>query len=313
MADVKTTGLGAQISKALSDGMRGIVIAGLCLALAACQTAAPETGDKQVSTAQPVPQASAAYTPNAFAAPAQTAKARGYSEFVIDLATGREIEAVNADEPRFPASLTKMMTLYLLYEEVSGGRLSLSSPLTVSANAASRPPAKLGLKPGETITVEQAARAMAVKSANDVAVVVAEAISGSETAFARKMNQKARALGLRQTRFENASGLPDPGHVTTARDMAKLGRALKLRFPQYASFYRSRSFSFHGHTYKTTNNLLGRVAGVDGLKTGYIHAAGYNLVATVHRHGQSRLVVVMGGASEAARDRRVSALIDESF
>lgn len=278
------------------------------LFLAACQTAgAPNASAPSVSQTAPAPQVAAvSYAPS-------TAVARGHSALVIDAATGAELHAQNADAARFPASLTKMMTLYLLFEEVSAGRKSLSTPLSVSANAARKPPAKIGLKAGTTITVEQAARALAVKSANDVAVAVAENISGSEEAFAREMTAKARSLGLTRTRFVNASGLPDPAQVTTARDMAKLGRALKSRFPQYASYFRAKTFTYNGRTFKATNNLLGKVAGVDGLKTGYIGLSGYNLVATAQRSGKKRLVVVMGGASESARDREVTQLLENSF
>ena len=208
---------------------RPLLAVALALALAACQTAggavAP-TPTPVVSQAASPPQVKAvAYTETA------PASAASYSEYVLDMATGSELYAHDADKTRYPASLTKMMTLYLLFDEVGSGRYSLSSPLTVSARAASQPPAKLGLKPGSTITVEQAARALAVKSANDVAVAIAENISGSEDAFAAKMNAQARALGLTRTHFANASGLPDPNHVSTARDMARLGRALKTRFP----------------------------------------------------------------------------------
>ncbi|MBO0343646.1 D-alanyl-D-alanine carboxypeptidase [Roseibium sp. CAU 1637] len=299
--------------------LRIAVISLASLALVACQsTTGAKPGsplpasDTHSSVQTPVAQASGVAAIG-YAAPALTAETRGYSELVIDMSTGRELLELNADAPRFPASLTKMMTLYLLFEEVNSGRLSMSSALAVSAHAQSQPPAKLGLKAGDTITVEQAARAMAVKSANDVAVVVAEAISGSEGAFARKMTAKAQALGMRSTRFKNASGLPDAGHVSTARDMARLGLALKRRFPQYSAFYRARSFEFEGRTFEATNNLIGRVAGVDGLKTGYIRLAGYNLVATANRGGRRRLVVVMGGSSEKVRDDRVTALLDEAL
>jgi len=206
-----------------------------------------------------------------------------------------------------------MMTLYLLSEAVSEGRYSLSSPLTVSANAAGQAPAKIGLSAGSSITVEQAARALAVKSANDVSVAVAENLAGSEAAFAREMTAKARALGLSRTRFVNASGLPDPAQVTTARDMAKLGIALKQRFPQYGSYYTARSFTYNGRTFRATNNLLGKVAGVDGLKTGYVRMSGYNLVATARRGGKQLIVVVMGGKSEQARDTEVARLIEAHF
>ncbi len=283
-----------------------VMVAGLLLA--SCQTASGP-----VSTAAVTPQASAPQTASLVSYAPSTAVPRGHSVLVLDAASGRELHAVNADEARFPASLTKMMTLYLLFEEVSAGRKSLSSPLSVSANAARQPPAKIGLKAGTTISVEQAARALAVKSANDVAVAVAENISGSEAAFARKMTSKARLLGLRKTRFVNASGLPDTAQVTTARDMAKLGRALKSRFPQYASYFRARSFTYNGRSFRATNNLLGKVQGVDGLKTGYIGLSGYNLVATAQRGGKKRLVVVMGGKSESSRDREVTQLLESHF
>lgn len=283
--------------------------AGLAVVLAACQTAQPP------SVASPAPSGAAvqsASLPVVSYAPA-TAVERGYSALVVNAATGEELYAVDADAARYPASLTKMMTLYLLFEAVSEGRYSLSSPLTVSANAASQPPAKLGLKAGSTITVEQAARALAVKSANDVAVTIAENLAGSEAVFARQMTQQARAMGLSRTRFVNATGLPDPAQVTTARDMATLGRALKRRFPQYASYYRAKSVSYDGRTFRATNNLLGKVPGVDGLKTGYIRMSGYNLVATANRGGKRLVVVVIGGKSEAARDREVTRLIKAYF
>ncbi|WP_417686091.1 D-alanyl-D-alanine carboxypeptidase family protein [Roseibium sp.] len=284
-----------------------LTLAGMLLA--SCQTApqpSPQTA-AAVPAAQPSAVAAVSY------APASTAVARGYSELVMDMASGAELSSVNADAPRYPASLTKMMTLYLLFEEVEAGRVSLSTPLTVSAKAAGQPPAKIGLKAGSTITVDEAIRALAVKSANDVAITVAENLAGSESAFASRMTAKARALGLSRTRFVNASGLPDPAQVTTARDMARLGRALKTRFPQYASNFRARSFEHGGRSFRATNNLLGKVAGVDGLKTGYISLSGYNLVATARRGGQQRLVVVMGGKSEASRDAKVTQLIEASF
>lgn len=281
----------------------------LALMLAACQTA--QAPSPSASSATPVADASVqtASLPVTGYAPA-TAQERGFSALVLNASTGEQLYAVDADAARFPASLTKMMTLYLLFEAVAEGRYSLSSPLTVSENAASQPPAKIGLKAGTTISVQQAARALSVRSANDVGVAVAENLAGSEAAFARQMTQQARALGLSRTRFENATGLPDPGQVTTARDMAKLGLALKRRFPQYASYYRAKSFTYDGRTFKATNNLLGKVSGVDGLKTGYIRMSGYNLVATARRGGKQLIVVVMGGQSESARDREVTRLIE---
>lgn len=281
----------------------------LALLLAACQTA--QAPSPSVSSAAPAASATVqtASLPAVGYAPA-TAQERGFSALVLNASTGEQLYAVDADAPRFPASLTKMMTLYLLFEAVAEGRYSLSSALTISENAAAQPPAKIGLKAGTTITVQQAARALSVRSANDVGVAVAENLAGSEAAFARQMTQQARALGLSRTRFENATGLPDPGQVTTARDMAKLGLALKRRFPQYASYYRAKSFTYNGRTFKATNNLLGKVSGVDGLKTGYIRMSGYNLVATARRGGKQLIVVVMGGQSESARDREVTRLIE---
>ncbi|WP_305983665.1 D-alanyl-D-alanine carboxypeptidase family protein [Roseibium sp. MMSF_3544] len=284
----------------------------LAVFLAACQTtqpAPPSPAAASSATTAPVQNAS---LPVIGYAPA-TAEERGFSALVLDASTGQELYAVNADAARFPASLTKMMTLYLLFEAVADGRYSLSSPLTVSVNAASQPPAKLGLKEGSTITVRQAAQALSVRSANDVGVAVAENLAGSEEAFARQMTQQARALGLSRTRFVNATGLPDPAQVTTARDMAKLGLALKRRFPQYASYYRAKSFNYNGRTFKATNNLLGKVPGVDGLKTGYIRMSGYNLVATARRGGKQLIVVVIGGKSETARDTEVARLIEAHF
>ncbi|WP_298822229.1 D-alanyl-D-alanine carboxypeptidase family protein [uncultured Roseibium sp.] len=286
-----------------------VLLAGL---LAGCQTAqgpsspSPAASNAASASVQSVSLPVVSYAP-------ATAVERGFSALVLNAATGEQLYDVDADAPRYPASLTKMMTLYLLFEAVSDGRYSLSSPLEISANAAAQPPAKIGLKAGSTITVQQAARALAVKSANDVAVAVAENIAGSEAAFARQMTQQARALGMGKTRFVNATGLPDPAQVTSARDMAKLGLALKRRFPQYSSYYRQKSFTYNGRSFRATNNLIGKVPGVDGLKTGYIRMSGYNLVATARRAGKQLIVVVIGGKSETARDQEVTRLIEANF
>jgi len=281
----------------------------LALFLAACQTAQNQPSSPPAVSSAAVTSVETTSVPVSAYAPA-TAEEKGFSALVLNAGTGEELYAVDADAARFPASLTKMMTLYLLFEAVAEGRYTLSSPLTVSENAAAQPPAKIGLKAGSTITVQQAARALAVRSANDVGMAIAENLAGSEAAFARQMTQQARALGLTRTRFVNATGLPDPKQVTSARDMAKLGLALKRRFPQYAGYYRAKSFAYNGRTFKATNNLLGKVAGVDGLKTGYIRMSGYNLVATVRRGGKQLIVVVMGGKSESARDKEVTRLIE---
>ncbi|MEF2550336.1 D-alanyl-D-alanine carboxypeptidase family protein [Aurantimonas sp. A2-1-M11] len=239
------------------------------------------------------------------------AEVRAASTLVVDYGSGRTLYEEAADGLRYPASLTKMMTLYLLFEMIEAGRLSMNSELTVSENAASQPPSKLGLKAGSTIRVADAAQALAVKSANDVATVIAENLGGSEAAFANAMTAKARALGMTRTRFANASGLPDKDQISTARDMATLGRSLLTRFPAYASLFTRTGFDYGGRHYNATNKLVGSVHGVDGLKTGYIRDAGFHLVATATRRGRRIIVVVMGGRTGRERNAQVEALIDQ--
>jgi D-alanyl-D-alanine carboxypeptidase len=234
-----------------------------------------------------------------------------YAAIVVEAESGRVLHAASADQLRYPASLTKMMTLYVLFEEIDSGRLGLGSELVVSPKAASQPPSKLGLKAGSTIRVADAIPAIAVKSGNDVALVVAETIAGSESAFAQRMTRTARALGMHDTVFRNASGLPDPAQVTTARDMAILARALQQRFPNRYAVFSQRTFTYRGHTYQSTNKLLGKLPGLDGLKTGYIRASGYNLAASVRRDGRRIVAIVFGGPSGAARDAQVAALVEE--
>src|SRR5208282_1168561 len=201
-----------------------------------------------------------------------------------------------------PASLTKMMTLYLTFESLESGQLHKTQSLRVSAHAASQQPSKLELAAGETITVEQAILALTVKSANDAAVVLAEAIGGSESEFAQTMTQKARELGMTGTTFRNASGLPNPGQVTTARDMAKLARALIRDYPQYYGYFSAREFTFQGNEIPTHNHVLVEYEGADGLKTGYIHSSGFNLVTSAVRNGRRLIGVVMGGQTSSQRD-----------
>lgn len=239
------------------------------------------------------------------------AEIRGRSVLVMDYQSARILEAENPDALRYPASLTKMMTLYLLFEAVDAGKLSLDTELTVSAEAAAEPPSKLGFRPGETISVRDAAQALATKSANDVAVVIAENLAGSEANFAAVMTAKARQIGMRNTRFVNASGLPDPGQISTARDMAILARALISHFQRYMPMFQVTEFSFKGRTYRATNKLLGKVEGVDGLKTGYIRDSGFHLVATAMRGGRRIVVVVMGGRTGSERNAEVTGLIDK--
>jgi len=235
------------------------------------------------------------------------------STIVVDANTGAVLEATNPDAPRHPASLTKMMTLYLLFERLQAGKISLNSELPVSAHAAAQAPSKLGLKPGDSIRVEAAIKAIVTKSANDVAVVIGEALGGDEPSFARLMTAKAHALGMTHTTYLNASGLPDDEQVTTARDQSIIGRALRDRFPQYYHYFSTRAFEFRGRTVRGHNHLLGNVAGVDGIKTGYIRASGFNIVTSVHRGNRYVVAVVFGGRTARARDGKVETLIAENF
>lgn len=250
-------------------------------------------------------------------AKAKAAAAESYqpstASIVVDANSGAVMQASNADSPRHPASLTKIMTLYLLFERLENGKIKLNTELPVSAHAAAQAPSKLGLKPGETIRVETAIRAIVTKSANDVAVIVAEALGGDEAGFARQMTAKARALGMRQTFYYNASGLPDDRQITTARDQSVLGRAIYDRFPQYAHYFATRTFEFRGKVMRNHNHLLGSVPGVDGLKTGYIRASGFNIVTSVHRNNRHIIAVVFGGRTARARDARARSLIDNNI
>src|SRR5690349_12703267 len=234
-----------------------------------------------------------------------------YASFVLDLNSGQVLEQTNPDSPRHPASLTKIMTLYLLFERLEAGKIKPSTELPVSEHAAAQAPSKLALKPGETITVENAIRAIVTKSANDVAVVVAEALGGTEAEFGRMMTHKARTLGMTNTVYVNASGLPNDEQITTARDQAILGRAIQERFPKYYAYFSTRSFTFHGHAIRNHNKLLGAVEGVDGIKTGYTNASGFNLVTSVRRGGRHIVAAVFGGRTANWRDARMRDLISK--
>ncbi len=236
-----------------------------------------------------------------------------YSSIVVDANSGAVMQATNADSPRHPASLTKIMTLYLLFERLEAGKIKLTTEMPVSAHAAAQAPSKLGLKSGQSIEVGTAIRAIVTKSANDVAVVVAEALGDDETEFARLMTAKAHALGMKHTTYRNASGLPEDQQITTARDQATLGRAIQDRFPKYYHYFSTRTFAFHGKIMRNHNHLLGNVAGVDGIKTGYIHDSGFNIVASVHRGSRHIVAVVFGGRSARARDARARSLIDNNI
>jgi D-alanyl-D-alanine carboxypeptidase len=234
-----------------------------------------------------------------------------YAALVVDANTGRVLHEANADALRHPASLTKIMTLYLLFEQIESGKLKLDSRMDVSDHASQQAPSKLGLLPGQQIAVEDAIRALVTKSANDVAVVVAEAIGGDEESFARMMTRKAHALGMSRTTYVNASGLPDDDQNTTARDQVTLGRAIQDRFPHYYRYFQTASFTYRGHAMRNHNKLLGRVEGIDGIKTGYTRASGFNLVSSVRRGGRHIVAVVLGGASGGARDARMRGLIEQ--
>jgi D-alanyl-D-alanine carboxypeptidase len=234
-----------------------------------------------------------------------------YAAIVVDANSGRVLHAANPDSQRHPASITKIMTLYLLFEQLEAGRMRLDTQMPVSAHAASQAPSKLNLRPGQTIAVEDAIKALVTKSANDVAVVIAEAIGGDEDEFAKLMTRKARALGMSQTVYANASGLPNDDQITTARDQSLLGRAIQDRFPRYYRYFATASFQYRGQSIRNHNRLLGRVAGVDGIKTGFIRKSGFNLVTSVRRNNRHLVAVVLGGASGGARDARMHALIEQ--
>lgn len=232
-----------------------------------------------------------------------------FASIVVDGNSGDVLNATNADAPRHPASLTKIMTLYLLFEQLEAGKIRLDTQLKVSEHAAQQAPTKLGLRPGQTIVVDDAIKAVVTKSANDAAVTIAENLAGDEAEFARLMTQKARALGMSRTTYVNASGLPDDDQITTARDQALLGRAIQERFPHYYKYFSTPEFVYHGREMRNHNHLLGEVGGVDGIKTGYTRASGFNLVTSVHRDGRYIVAVVLGGHSASARDERMRELI----
>ncbi len=243
-------------------------------------------------------------------APVQQLQSVKYAAIVVDGSTGSVLYDAASTEPRHPASLTKMMTLFMLFEAMESGRISRDTQIPVSAYAASRPPTKIGFRPGQTIDVDSAIHALVTKSANDVAVAIGEYLAGSEDQFAAAMTAKARSIGMRNTVFRNCSGLPDDGQITTARDMAVLGLTLRKRFPAQYHYFGESSFVFNGRTIRGHNDLIGRVAGVDGIKTGYIRASGFNIVTSVNIDGRKLVVVVMGGDTARQRNDHVEDLIN---
>jgi D-alanyl-D-alanine carboxypeptidase len=236
-----------------------------------------------------------------------------FSSIMVDSNSGATLSATNPDASRHPASLTKIMTLYLLFERLEAGKMKLDTEMNVSEHASDQAPTKLGLRPGQTIAVEDAIKGLVTRSANDAAVVIAEAIAGDEGDFAKLMTRKARALGMVRTVYRNASGLPDDEQVTTARDQATLGRAIQDRFPRYYRYFSTTAFNYHGHSIRNHNKLLGDVEGVDGIKTGYTHASGFNLVTSMRRGNRHLVGVVLGGRSGGSRDTIMRGLLAENL
>ncbi len=241
------------------------------------------------------------------------AQAATYSGIVVDAKTGKTLYGYREDERAYPASLTKMMTLYMLFEAMDAGKVSKSTRIVFSSHAASMQPTKLGIKPGRSINAEQAILALVTKSANDVAAAVAEHLGGTESGFASMMTTKAREIGMANTVFKNASGLPNSRQVTTARDMARLGIALREHFPQYYDYFSTRVFTYGGRRMGNHNRLLGHVKGMDGIKTGYTRASGFNLVSSVETDGRSIVAVVMGGRSGKSRNAQMVKIIRENL
>ena len=240
-------------------------------------------------------------------------RAQDYAGIVVDAQNGSVLQSVNPHARWYPASLTKVMTVYLVFEAVEAGTLELDEELTVSTHAASQPPTELGIGAGDKISVEQAILAVILRSANDVAVVLAERIGGTEEAFAKMMTAKAQQLGMARTQFRNATGLPNPDQVSTARDMAVLGIALLERFPQHYHFFSVMSFTYAGHSFGTINGILSRYPGADGIKTGFTCGSGYNLLASAVRDGRRLIGVVLGGVSNEERHGEMIALLDKGF
>jgi len=249
-------------------------------------------------------------TPAVIANPAVTGRD---AMLVIDAESGRELEAVSADDKRHPASLTKIMTLYLAFEALDSGKLRLGDRMPVSVRAANTSPSKLGVHAGTTLAVRDAIMGLITKSANDAAVVVAEQLGGDEAAFAQIMTQKARQLGMTSTTFRNASGLPDAAQVTTARDLTKLAQAMLRDFPHYYPLFSIQEYVYEGRPLRNHNQMLGWYPGADGIKTGYIRASGFNLVMSAQRDGRRLIGVVLGGSTPSERDAAMGDMLDRGF
>ena len=288
--------------------------------LVVAAVAAPSNADAQsASTKRAVPPSKARAAAKAIATnpsspwvpnPSVSGKA---AYLIVDATSGREISSDQADELRHPASLTKLMTIYLTFSALDSGRLSLGDSLPVSLAALNAPPTKMGLPPGGSVNVRDATMALVTRSANDAAVVLAEALGGDEPSFARMMTQKARQLGMSSTVFRNASGLPNREQVTTARDLTRLANALIRDFPHYYAVFSIQSYTYRGRPLDNHNRMLGNYEGADGLKTGYTAASGFNLVMSAMRDNRRLIGVVMGGQSASGRDRQMADLMDRGF
>ena len=236
-----------------------------------------------------------------------------YAAIIVDADTGAVLHEVNADTRNYPASLTKMMTLYMTFEALGDGRFTLDQKLRASKRASNQAPSKLGLKKGQSITVRDAILALVTKSANDVATIIAESLGEDEANFARMMTRKAKEIGMSSTTFRNASGLPNRRQLSTARDLSVLARGLLTDHPEYYHFFSVQSFSHNGKTYKNHNKMLKTYSGADGIKTGYIHASGFNLAASAARYDRRLVGVVMGGLSAKSRNIHMAKLLDKGF
>lgn len=246
--------------------------------------------------------------------PAVAAATPRFAALAVDARTGAILYSEDANGMRYPASLTKMMTLYIVFQDLKAGKIKLSTPLRVSGRAASMPPSKLGLKPGSTITVEEAIKALVIKSANDVAATVGENLGrGNEATFAARMTQVAHSIGMSRTTFKNASGLPNPGQVTTAKDLATLGLRLMRDYPQYYPYFRLTSFRYRGEVIRTHNRLVGNFKGTDGIKTGYIASSGYNIVTSTMQGGRRVIGVVIGAKSANRRNAYMVAMLQRGL
>jgi D-alanyl-D-alanine carboxypeptidase len=241
------------------------------------------------------------------------ASAKTEAYIIIDAQSGKTLAEHNADAQTYPASLTKMMTLYLLFDQLEKGKVKLDQKFTVSRWAAAQAPSKLGLVEGQTISVRDLILGIVTKSANDAAVTVAENLAGSESAFAERMTQEARALGMMHTYYRNASGLPNPGQLTTARDLARMALALYRDFPKEYAYFATEEFTYNGVTHANHNHLMHAFEGMDGIKTGYIRASGFNLAASAVRDGRRLIGVVMGGSTAHTRDIEMAQLLNEGF